>query len=345
VRKKYRKSDQYYIDQHDRMTIESLKKIDLSLAAAQKKLAKTKSEEDLSTVMQLRLKFLDNGVISSRIKRETLQRWISRDERKDDLIARYPVPPEPYCNRCRKLMAFEDYDFTDEDTMIRFFFSCGKGKRHNKLLYADGREYRPPAKYCPYCNGEIKSTTSKEAYKIICLDSCMTCTWTSEMVLDVSPQKKQRIKPVDEAERKKYCTDFVGRQTFLEDLKRIAEMSKYIDIKQKLEPIEKLKLPQVEERLKKVIEAKKYNKLQFSEVKVTGHLSVQFSVEDHTDRDSEKSIKALKKIMTDELFPTNWRLSPPTISCRLGLLTGQLKGFDLEEDLKRISEEIKAKKT
>ena len=71
---------------------------------------------------------------------------------------------------------------------------------------------------------------------------------------------------------------------------------------------------------------------------------MQFSVEDHTDRDSDKSIKVLKKIMADELFMTNWRLSPPNIFCRLGFLSGQIKGFDLQEDLRRISEEIRAKK-
>lgn len=342
--KKNRKSDQYYIDQYDRMTIQSLKTIDLSCATAEKNLAKTKSEEDLGKLLRLRLEYQNSSVISSRIKRETLQKWMSQDEKKDNLIARYPIPAEPFCNRCKKSMSFEDYDFTDEDTVIRFFFSCGKATRHNKLLYADGREYRSPEKYCPYCNGEIRTTDTRVSDKITCLDQCMNCTWSSEMVLDVRPQKRPRIKPVDEAERKKYCTDFIGARTFIEDLEAIAELGKMIDVKQELEPIEKLKLSQIEERLKKAIEGKKYTKLQFTQVKVASHLSVQFSVEDHTDSDSDKSIKVLKKIMADALFMTNWRLSPPNISCRLGFLSGQIKGFDLQEDLRRISEEIRAKK-
>ncbi|MNY14781.1 hypothetical protein D3C86_1479690 [compost metagenome] len=73
-------------------------------------------------------------------------------------------------------------------------------------------------------------------------------------------------------------------------------------------------------------------------------MTVEFSVQDFSSRDERSSIKALKKTLTDLLFSTNWRLMSTDIYYNLGFLTGQIKGFSLEEDLIKLGKEIDVKR-
>jgi len=71
---------------------------------------------------------------------------------------------------------------------------------------------------------------------------------------------------------------------------------------------------------------------------------MEFSVQDPADRTPDKSVKALKRLVEKALFTTNWRLMSPGFEYRLGFLSGQLKGFSLDEDLLKIAREIWEKK-
>jgi hypothetical protein len=85
-------------------------------------------------------------------------------------------------------------------------------------------------------------------------------------------------------------------------------------------------------------------KLQFEQPKISGNMVVKFSAQDPTDRTAERSIKTIKKLITDELFSTNWRLMTTEINYRLGYLDGQIKDVDLEGNLIKITNEIRERK-
>jgi len=154
---------------------------------------------------------------------------------------------------------------------------------------------------------------------------------------------------INEDERKKYCTDFIRRRTFLEDLKALADLA--LPAREILEKnahpdfkVQQINIAMLEKILEEEIGKSDFIKMQFEKPKKVRYLSVEFSVQDPTDRESSKSIKSLKKIIEAVLFQTNWRLMSPGISCTLGYLSGQLKGYALDEDLRKIAKEIREHK-
>lgn len=162
------------------------------------------------------------------------------------------------------------------------------------------------------------------------------------MEFDLSPKK---ILPINEADRKKYCTDFIGRRDFYDDLNAITDLMDVLDKKEEIDysQVKQLNIAQLEQILSEQIEKANFIKVQFDKPKVSRYLIVEFSAQDPTDRNEAKSIKTLKKVIETALFPTNWRLMSSGISYKLGFLNGQIKGFSVKEDLIKLSREISAK--
>lgn len=344
----YRKSDQYYIDQYDRMTIERLKELEVVVWEAQQKFrdsAGPDSGEIPTEAFGKNMFYLDSGVRYAKNKRHTIEEWIRADERKDHLVLSHSIPVGVTCLTCGVPMLFDLYDFVDEDARLIFYFSCPRGHKPRRAFYANGQERFFKKRGCSYCGGELASKRKKSKYQVTFTDTCGVCDKTETFTYDTRPEK---VLPIDEAERKKYCTDFIGRNSFEDDLEAIAVIAEIakeqeIKIKSGFDKVQQLNIAQMENILTEAIEKADFIKVQFDRPKTSRYLMVGFSAQDPTDRNGQKSIKALKTAVTDTLFPTNWRLTSPGIDCKLGFLTGELKGYSVEEDLIRIAQEISKK--
>ena len=109
----------------------------------------------------------------------------------------------------------------------------------------------------------------------------------------------------------------------------------------RLDEIEKINLPQLEERLIKLTEANKFKKLQFQTPDMGRHVTIEFTIQDATSRIEKESKKLLAKILQENLIKTNWRLvSPDSLFYRLGILSGKLKAYETEEDLLILAKQI-----
>lgn len=118
-----------------------------------------------------------------------------------------------------------------------------------------------------------------------------------------------------------------------EDMKRMANKELY-DAAAK---IERLKIPQLIERLRPAIEAAGYIEVAFDKPELGGYVTISFSCMDsHFDREDAKSRKELKKAINQALAEANWRLMSDGISYRLGYLTGKLRAYEEEEDLVKL---------
>ena len=82
---RHRKSDQYYIDEYDRITIGILKEKATLLEKAQKDLEEDHPDVYVEEVFALSLNYSECGVGFAKNKRETINRWMERDERKSEL--------------------------------------------------------------------------------------------------------------------------------------------------------------------------------------------------------------------------------------------------------------------
>ena len=344
---KFRRTDEYYNDQYDRDTISSMKEIEREMDAAEKSFHidpnDLKSPENNTAYFSYRRKYLNTGVAYAREKRSVIEERMRMDDQKDRMINAQVIPSNIQCLVCGDDMQFELYDFLEKDTKMLMWFSCPQGHPPRRAFYGTGEEYKAPEDRCDGCGGSIQSSKKRTKTKLTFTEICKGCKKKTVIEFNISP--KGMPPPIDETERKKYCIDFIGRRNFEEDLQSIADLPKIIegqDAKGKYEfkNINKMNIAQLEEKLTNAIDKSGFVKIQFDKPKISRYLTVEFSVQDTQEREEAKSIKALKKLVDTTLFTTNWRLMSPGFEYRLGFLSGQLKGFSLDEDLLKIAQEI-----
>lgn len=342
---KYRKSDQYYIDEYDRCTIDDLKEREASMLdamAAFEKSEENDREKLFSRYLSLEMAYNTVGTGYARNKRLSIQDSMMADERRDRILQSTRVPSDIRCKTCQLVMNFDLHDFTGIGDELIFIFSCPEGHIPKRGIYADGREYYTKVSKCSYCGGGLKSRKKKTRDQLIFTDTCQDC---GKIEVTEFSTKKRKINPIDEKERKKYCTDFIGRRTFEEDLKALADLSPLMgreeDSNYSYANVQQLNIAKLEALLTQEIEKSDFLKLAFEKPKTGKYLTMEFSVQDPTDREAAKSIKKLKKLIETVLFQTNWRLMLPGISCTLGFLNGQLKGYSNRDDLIKIAKEIR----
>ena len=132
-------------------------------------------------------------------------------------------------------------------------------------------------------------------------------------------------------------------------MKKIAELGMLIkeEKKEKEEKerigfhnIDILTVPQLEQKLSVLFNNLGYQKFQLGTPSLGKYLIITFSAEDPTTRTKQESSKVLLKKLVAGLLPTNWRLLNQEVSYRLGILTGTLKAYETDEDLKKIALQI-----
>lgn len=346
---KFKKPEQFYIDEYDKGTIEILKALEMDMLNAEAEYAANDDDSSLEVLknyISKRFRFREKAISLNRVKNEVIAKRIEADEQKDRKVKLYPVPMGIQCHTCGSKMNFLEYDFMDRAQEILFLFSCPKGHVPVKIVYGNGSEFVLPERRCEKCNGKFVSEKIRTDTAIKITSICLTCHY--EEVLDF--EIPSRIEgPIDEIERKKYCTDFESQKSFIEELKALAVLTESFgksEIKElyEVDKIESLKVSQLEIRLKERLVKSGYDKLVFDKPKTGAQVVITFSIQDTTDRLSAKSISLLKKEIKNELLPTNWRLMATDVSYRMGHLEGQLKGVDSDEDMIKIAREIKENK-
>lgn len=347
---KYRKEDSYYEDLYDRYTIEILKELEKESKVPLKheRHVNLKTSFVIEEQYNALTPFYNRAVQRAQSRQESIIQAKQRDENKDRLVMYNPMPEIVKCHTCNCRMNFCSHFFKDNDTKILFAFECPKGHSPKKVLYPNGDEYYFKKTVCRVCSSDdIKSTSKKTKKLLTCIDTCNDCGNVVKDVYDLTFKPKA---PITDEDRKKYCIDFVGRKTFWQDLEAVVEFAEYhklveqekkIKEEYKVNDLEKINLPQLEERLIKLTEEHKFKKLQFQSPDMGRHVTVEFSIQDASTRTEKESKKLIAKILQEHLVKTNWRLvSPDNIHYRLGIISGKLKAHETEEDLLMLAKQI-----
>lgn len=229
-----------------------------------------------------------------------------------------------------------NYDSTD----IRFVFSCPNNHLPKKCTRANGSEYLPPKPMCTACDGQDFTVTQEViGDTLVITDVCNSCGHKEKMELDNFQNEPE---PINEDERATYCTQYETENP-LEHLhgllQIIGEVVKNPKKEYDLEKIQKMTIPQIENRLRERLEKDAYLKLDFDKPKMGRNVIVEYSVQDSSDRKATESKSKLRRVLTETLMETNWRMCSK-ITYRMGYLQGKLKGFETENDLREIAEEI-----
>ncbi len=86
-----------------------------------------------------------------------------------------------------------------------------------------------------------------------------------------------------------------------------------------------------------MIEKEDYINLEFSKPELEKSIIINFTTQDNkTGRREYDSRIQLQRILKKVLAKTNWRLMSEGVNCRLGILSGRLRGYENEEDLLKL---------
>lgn len=112
------------------------------------------------------------------------------------------------------------------------------------------------------------------------------------------------------------------------------EKEKNKKLYEKLAKIKKLAVAQLQKLLAATLKKEGYINLGFSKPEIKKDVIIEFTVQDNkTERKEYDSRNELRKLLKKKLSDTNWRLMTGGINYKLGILSGRLRGYEIEEDL------------
>jgi hypothetical protein len=218
----HRRADQYYITAYERLTIRVLKELEQPAENSEEQTHERDEESMLGKHILDRFSpvFINKAILLAQNRDHWIHEQMAADERKDGLVKQHPIPNHVKCNTCRSAMLYKDHLFRNEGTELIFVFKCPLGHLPNKAIYPNEVECFFSKKRCDYCDHEISSKEEQKDRVLIYTDTCTGCGKVTTWDLDLD-WKPEQDPPVTNEDREKYCTQFIGRKTFEQDLKAI----------------------------------------------------------------------------------------------------------------------------
>ena len=361
----YLKDEQYYIDLYDLHTIKECLRIIQFWQKAYKEKSNEKEIKDLSQEEKKKgfSHYLNRELYGTqgeryRHKKERIGEMVEEDRKKQDFYDTTSEPLNISCNSCGERLYSDTKileDFMDKSMRVLFYFPCTTCKE-KRAFYNTGEEYVSKPSLCPKCGHELdeRHTIKKSKSKIIIWKrKCPSCKFADEEIDDFKKKhlewekKNQKDKELLEKYRGEFCLSEEKGQGYIElvDKMKVAnevfeeEKQKYDNsIYQRSIQLKKVEVVELEKLLSEAFEKERYIKLTFDKPEIGQHVIIPFTVQDaDSSRKGFDSSNNLQKIVKTALEDTNWRLVSNSLSYRLGYVSGQLKGYEREEDFWELS--------
>lgn len=364
----YLKDRQHYEDLYDKGTVEHCQSgervVNQTFAEMDKKLpaAEKKKRQAGWYLMysQLYFQFVETVAFGRRHERDKkIAEWMEADEQKDRRLAEAQMAKIPFCRSCGKDMKQISKDYMprdrgvskDREDDILFMFEC---EACNKRLavWQDGKEWEHKEPHCEKCGSVMKSKSAKKFGVITTTNTCTKCGHVDKFELDLNA-KEEPAEPADpyyELDRKRFCFDEEMESKYKQKFQHLIRMAKleldndehveHVDVYEAIKGIKQLKIAQLSDLLREALEKAGYREFKLGEPELGQQVAISFNcLDDKPDRKEYDSKKGLQKLLNKALEETNWRLMSDGVDYRLGYLSGRLRAYEKEEDLKKLIEQ------
>lgn len=360
---KYLKTREHYEDLYDHQTVErardGIKHYWKFYEDFEKKLPKDDKIDRPGNALLLNVFYMEtvgNRLLDRYEQRESrINDWIARDEAKDAQLEAAKLTEEPYCHHCNKqglriidkhLIHRDSNASYDDPEEVLFMLECIHCKK-NSAFWEDGTAWKIKPTLCPRCKHEMTHKATKSKQAITTTYTCPNCRHGYKEKLDLGT-KEEKPDPDYDKDRITYCLlDKEFRDKLFEirrGLNEMARMGKEFKEREDNKPLydaanelQKLKIIEVQDRLRPVIEEAGYKEVRFGEPEIGREFVVVVSCLDgDTKREDYTSRQTLKKVINNSLEGTNWRLMTSGIEYRLGYLSGKLRAYESEKDLLKL---------
>lgn len=339
----------YYEDLYDQITVNLCRDIEQRQKEVLADIAQDDPPEKKRAFMAAHEMMLYFEKGERYVKRSTrIQEWMGEDKKKDEQLEKAAEPQNISCDSCAAQMYLEtkllhDDNHDSDKERVLFMFRCNNGCKKGKALYENGEEWIPAPDICKTCSTEMSRTHDRQNETVITYLNCQKCGAEEKEEYTFSATREEKDPHFDE-DRKRFCLDdadggkYIEEKAALEQLGSLAEKQKERgankELYEKVAKLKRLTIMQVEELLASTLEKESYMKFELGKPDMGKDVFIEFSTRDaKTDRDEYASKKSLKKLLTNTLEDTNWRLMSDGVSYRLGYLTGRLRAYEREEDL------------
>lgn len=237
----------------------------------------------------------------------------------------------------------------DDDILI--MFECDNCNKR-QALWQDGTEWEGAKHECEKCGGKTTSKHTKKNNVITSTETCEKCGHVKTETLDLSDSKKEP-EPVDpylELDRKRFVFEKDMMFKYDQKLRHFERMAKlhataedkvqHVDVHDGIKQVKKLKIVQLKELLEPIFTKEGYSDFKLGDPQIGREVSLEFSCLDtKDDREEYDSKKTLHKAIEKVLEETNWRVMSAGVSYRLGFLTGSLRAYESEEEIRKLVEQ------
>lgn len=358
---KYLYEEQHYIDRYDLSTIEECLDYYWSIRdrfAKEKethfaKYSQEKFEQEMNKCLNLMLFTLKGE--RYRHKKETIQEWMEKDRKMQEMYDNTSSPQNIRCKECNSPTTVSHKDLHNSyepNARMMFMLTCIKCNKR-QALFEDGTEWKYDSPKCPKCKHPLKTDIKIKGDIATFTSECTKCGYKDKDVSDhgkfrqEQEAKEKRNTELLEKYRKDFCLSDKDGQEYIETAEamevatvvREEEKQKYDSpIYERSLQLKKTPIADLEKLLTENLEKAKYTKLAFDKPDIGQYVIVPFSVQDsNSSRKDRVSSSELEKVIKTVLEDTNWRLLSNSVMYRLGYLKGQLKGYEQEEDMLKLA--------
>lgn len=284
-----------------------------------------------------------------------IEKWQEEDKQKDERLKNATVDTETFCRKCGKNMTVFDKNYmhrdghNDDDILI--MLECESCKERI-AFWQDGTEWEGADIKCEKCGEKAILDHIEEPTKIIWKETCATCGHVKTDIMDLT-EYKDKPDPVDKnlaVDLKRFTFDEKQLSRFQEKYKHLQRLATLFGVAQDktdnadvfdaIKHIKKLKIAQLKTHLEPIFTKHHYSDFKLGDPQVGREVSLDFNCLDtKDDRDEYDSKKSLRKAIENELIETNWRLMSDGVNYRLGFLSGRLRAYESEEELRKLVEQ------
>lgn len=311
-----------------------------------------KNQRSYQTVRDIAL-FVFTGQRAEQ-KVQYLQAIQERKERRERLLASAVPKAGIPCQNCSETLTFEfKTDWTDDNDRERvlLFYVCPNKCLPKRAFFEDGSEYISKPTLCNKCNGETESTAKRNGSITKIIWKCGTCAHQEIDEHDFSQDRNDEtgLDPSFEDDRTKYCLDEEGLskyRDFVQSMKsfsRIMEESKAREedtaTNQRMQTLKRLRVASLEKHIQEPLEETGMSRIELSQPTNDRGFKVKITMLDtHEEREDQESKKIVQNILTKKLHETNWRIVKSSFECTLGAVSGDLRGYTSDEELRKVVE-------
>lgn len=364
----YLKSREYYENLYDKSTISTCREgedfLNSVFSKLESKLPKSAFEDrQLAWYVEYSTLYFETVEMAALIRfidrKPVVEEMMSEDKQKDERLAGAKLASKPYCLSCGKdMVEFERlYVRRDESGHnvedILFMLKCSKCDSR-RALWRDGSEWVFAKTPCERCGSEMTEKSKELKTKIITTYKCPKCGHTYDDTYKFQKNTKEPPDPYAELDRKRFCdideptyNKLVAKGKQLERLFKLqafeqnqGKVVKESELHETVQSIKKIKVAQLSSILQTPLKKAGYTKLRIDPPELNVDVIVRFScLDDQPERSESNSKRDLKKIISEILENTNWRLTNEGVSSRVGYLQGRLRAFESDADLRKLANE------